>query len=368
MIPDLSNAFILFGGGLSFLLAIVQLFQQQRSRFKNLLLFIIFTSLGVIQIQEYAVSSIPMEIESAGMIVLLLAKFILGPSLYLFYLAVFNKDYTFHLKELIHFVPSMLVTIVVLILVTPLGNIGFLSRIHSFIVGRSVVENLHALGFALIFGYIMAVSFKLDIMKVIKERNHSRFMHITLTVTLILFFIALMVILSMATGQARFARMAMIITSFFIIYWFVMAQIHPEIFLSDILKNKNVTRIEGVLNGINITNLETDLNELLISEKLFCDEDLSLKRLADLLNIQTQELSVYLNHHLQVNFNNFLNRYRVDEAISLMKEDKERSLLSIAFAVGFNSKSVFYEAFTKQTGMSPARYRKSIISLQKSPE
>jgi AraC-like DNA-binding protein len=56
----------------------------------------------------------------------------------------------------------------------------------------------------------------------------------------------------------------------------------------------------------------------------------------------------------------------VDEAINMMKDDRKRSLLSIAFAVGFNSKSVFYDAFTKQTGLSPAKYRKQFFPSKKS--
>lgn len=327
-----------------------------------MLLFIIFTSLAVIQIQEYAVSSVPAEYESAGMIVLLIAKFILGPSLYIFYLAVFNRDYSFHVRDFIHLVPALIVTLIVLIFISHPGSTGFLRFLHTFVIDRQVVEYLHSLGFVMIFGYIMAVFLKMDIVKVIKDSGRSRFFLITLTVTVILFLVALMIVLAMATGQSRFGKMAMILTSLFIIYSFIMAQIHPEIFLSSPVKNKNTDRIESLLHGINIKDLETRMHELLVNEKLFCDEDLSLKRLAGLLDIQTQELSVFLNHHLSINFNSFLNRYRVDEAIALMKEDKKRSLLSIAFAVGFNSKSVFYDAFIKQTGMSPARYRKTQIS------
>jgi AraC-like DNA-binding protein len=361
MIPDLSNALILFGGGLAFLLAIVQLFQQHRSRFKNMLLFIIFTSLAVIQIQEYAISSVPAEYESAGMIVLLLAKFILGPSLYIFYLAVFNRDYMFHVRDFVHLVPALIVTLILALSASQPGNIRLLIFFNSLIRERLVVEYLHSLGFVMIFGYIMAVFFKMDIIRVIRDSGRSRFTVITLTVTILLILIALMIILAMVTAQPRFAKTAMILTSLFIIYSFAMAHIHPEIFLSVPSKNRNQNRIEGVLNGINISDLDGRIHELLVNEKLFCDEDLSLKRLAGLLDIQAQELSVYLNHHLNMNFNSFLNRYRVDEAIVLMKEDRKRSLLSIAFAVGFNSKSVFYEAFTKQTGMSPAKYRKTQI-------
>ena len=170
--------------------------------------------------------------------------------------------------------------------------------------------------------------------------------------------------LSSSASRTVFARAAMGLTTLFVIYWFVISQIHPEVFLSAQTKNKNFIRIEGLLQGIDIKQLERDLNELLVREKLYCDEDLSLKRLADLLSIQPQELSVYLNHYLQMNFNSYLNKFRVDESILLMKEDKERSLLSIAFAVGFNSKSVFYDAFTRQTGLSPARYRKTFLSAE----
>ncbi|HPX90415.1 MAG TPA: helix-turn-helix domain-containing protein, partial [Spirochaetota bacterium] len=60
------------------------------------------------------------------------------------------------------------------------------------------------------------------------------------------------------------------------------------------------------------------------------------------------------------------NRYRVYEAIEMMKQDNDRSLLDIAFSAGFNSKSAFYEAFTKETGMSPAKYRRKFFPKKKS--
>ncbi len=364
MLPDISNAFILFGGGLSFLLALVQLVQA-RSRFKNILLCVIFSSLAVIQVQGYAVSSTHFERSGAGMMVFLMAKFILAPSIYIFYLSVFRKDYIFSSKEFIHFIPSLFVSLVILLVLLPTEYRGGLLAIpYSFIEKNSVMEYLHSLGYALILGYVLAVFSRIELMKVLRDSNRDRLTVVAITVIVILFLIIAMIIISMITGNIYFARAAMGLTTLFVIYWFVISQIHPEVFLSIPQKNKNLIRIEGLLQGIDIKKLERDLNELLVSEKLYCDEDLSLKRLADLLSIQPQELSVYLNHNLQINFNAYLNKFRVDESIRLMREDTDRSLLSIAFAVGFNSKSVFYDAFTKQTGLSPARYRKTFLSAE----
>lgn len=359
--PDISNAFILFGGGLSLLLALVQLFQA-RSRFKNILLFIIFTSLAIIQVQGYAISVTPADRSGAGMMVFLFAKFILGPAIYIFYQSVFNSDYCLSAREFIHLVPAGAVCIVILtVSLPPDYRSGFPGFIYSFITRNSLPEYLHSLGYALILGYVLAIFSKLEVMKVLKDSNRDRFTVVSVTVVTILFLIITMIIISMITGRVSFARGAMALTTIFVIYWFVVSQIHPEVFLSAPKKNQNSGRIEGLLQCIDTGKIEADLHELLVREKLYCDEDLTLKRLADLLGIQPQELSVYLNHHLQMNFNSYINRYRVDEAIAMMKEDNERPLLSIAFAVGFNSKSVFYDAFTRQTGLSPARYRKSFI-------
>ncbi|PKL15679.1 MAG: hypothetical protein CVV49_20245 [Spirochaetae bacterium HGW-Spirochaetae-5] len=336
MLPDISNAFILFGGGLAFLLALVQLIQA-RSRFKNILLFIIFSSLAVIQVQGYAVSSTHFERTGLGMMIFLMSKFILAPSIYIFYLSVFRKDYVFSSKEFVHFLPSLFVSLViVIVLLPPDYRDGLLSLPYLFIEKNQVMEHLHSLGYALILGYLLAIFSRLEVMKVLRDTNRERLVVVAITVITILFLITAMIIISMITN--------------------------PEVFLSSPAKNRKMHRIEGLLQGIDVKKLQENLDELLVKEKLYCDEDLSLKRLADLLSIQQQELSVYLNHYLQMNFNSYLNKYRVDEAILLMKEDKERSLLSIAFAVGFNSKSVFYDAFTKQTGLSPARYRKTFLS------
>jgi len=53
-----------------------------------------------------------------------------------------------------------------------------------------------------------------------------------------------------------------------------------------------------------------------------------------------------------------INQYRIKEAKKMLIEESERSVLSIAYAVGFNSKSSFYEAFSRFTGKTPVQYRR----------
>jgi type I restriction enzyme R subunit len=138
----------------------------------------------------------------------------------------------------------------------------------------------------------------------------------------------------------------------------------------DLLKIAIVVDMKAYLNGM-LSNEEVIAELMKMAKDMaaahaeggalgLTDEDLSLKRLAGLLSIHPHQLSAYLNRELNMNFNGFINNYRIEEAVIMMKEEPERSLLSIAFAVGFNSKSVFYSAFTKKTGTSPAKFRKQV--------
>ncbi len=105
------------------------------------------------------------------------------------------------------------------------------------------------------------------------------------------------------------------------------------------------------------------LMELMEQEKPFLDPDLSASKLAESLGISKKHLSQVINQQFHLNFKNFVNKYRVDEVKKKLLDPREQDfvLFKIALDVGFNSKSVFNEAFKKFTGMSPSEYRKKHV-------
>jgi AraC-like DNA-binding protein len=360
MLPDITNAIILFGGGLAFLLGFVQLLRPGRS-IRNYLLFVIFICITIIQLQEFFIAATPGYSTNAGMMLLLMAKFILGPSLYIFYLLVFKKDYVFETRDFLHLVPAFIALAVVCFLSNGTYSSPGVRSFYMFLMNHSFLDNLHSLGFALILGYVVSILSKMDVIDVVKDPDRDRFTVVAITVMIILFLITSMIIVSLITDNQEYSRTALMLITFFVIYWFIIGQVYPDMVLSFSRKSRKMERVNSIMQGVNIKAIEKKIDEIFVKEKLFCDEDITIKRLASHLDLTRQHFSAYLNHHLEINFNTFINRYRVKESIDIMKDEPERSLISIAFAVGFNSKSVFYEAFTKETGLSPARYRKEKI-------
>ena len=115
---------------------------------------------------------------------------------------------------------------------------------------------------------------------------------------------------------------------------------------------------KSVIKGLDIGTIKERLYELMEDEKIFADEDLSLNDLARELSISPHQLSEILNGTIHKNFNTFINEYRVQEAMKLLVEEPDRSILSIGIAAGFNSNSNFNTVFTRNTGMSPGKFRK----------
>lgn len=88
------------------------------------------------------------------------------------------------------------------------------------------------------------------------------------------------------------------------------------------------------------------------------DPDLSLATLARQLGTNTTALSRAFNEGLGLNFNEVINRLRVDAVIAVLSDrDDERTLLDIALAEGFSSKASFNRAFKLCTGDTPTAYR-----------
>ena len=100
-----------------------------------------------------------------------------------------------------------------------------------------------------------------------------------------------------------------------------------------------------------------NLQSYMKSERPFLDEDLKLADVADAMHITPHQLSEILNERLGRNFARFVNHYRIEEARRLLSEESDRTVLSIALAVGFNSKSAFNGAFLDFCGVTPSQFR-----------
>jgi AraC-like DNA-binding protein len=87
--------------------------------------------------------------------------------------------------------------------------------------------------------------------------------------------------------------------------------------------------------------------------------DLTLAELAEMVGVSSHHLSQAINEQLGKNFFDFINQFRVQEAKALLSQAASKmTVIEVAMESGFNSKTAFYEAFKKHTGMTPSQFRK----------
>ena len=105
--------------------------------------------------------------------------------------------------------------------------------------------------------------------------------------------------------------------------------------------------------------LKSTLQTLMEGDQLFKDASIKLPIVADKIKTSPHRLSQYLNDNLNKSFNQYINEYRIEAAKELIIEKDHLTLEAIGYEVGFNSRSTFYAAFKKYTGLTPAAYKKS---------
>lgn len=97
---------------------------------------------------------------------------------------------------------------------------------------------------------------------------------------------------------------------------------------------------------------------LMEKEELYLKPDLSLRMLADYMNLPPNHLSQLLNEGFEQNFADYVNMYRLENFKMKLKSNNSHqlTLLAMAYDSGFNSKTVFNTFFKKKEGMTPKAY------------
>ncbi|MGV6876639.1 helix-turn-helix domain-containing protein [Pseudochelatococcus sp. B33] len=109
-----------------------------------------------------------------------------------------------------------------------------------------------------------------------------------------------------------------------------------------------------------------EVNQLMAGSKLYRDPDLTLDRLSRRLGIPARQVSAAINRKLGQNVSQAINEWRIREAMDLLVQT-DRSVTTIMFDCGFQTKSNFNREFLRITGTSPSGWRRDARSKVEAP-
>lgn len=141
------------------------------------------------------------------------------------------------------------------------------------------------------------------------------------------------------------------LTGFFLISNF---EIRSGFFFREIPKEKPIIAED--------VQLRRKLEALIEEKTIYRKESLTIGELAELLSEQEYKVRRLINGELGFrNFNDFLNQYRVNEACDVLHDPTQsrKTILEIAYSLGYQSIGPFNKAFKELKGTTPTAYRKA---------
>jgi len=108
--------------------------------------------------------------------------------------------------------------------------------------------------------------------------------------------------------------------------------------------------------------IEENIRNHFSRNKPFLKHGYSLRMLSEEIHLPLHQLSAFINSYYKMNFNDFINEYRIIFSIDklLKKEWMYKKLETIAGEAGFNNRNTFISAFKKVTGVKPSEFLKDI--------
>ncbi len=304
------------------------------------------------------------------------------PLLYLYIKSTLFKDFELRRKDLLHLIPFLIVNLIVLFSyhILPLE-----SKKAILINGMRDIQRLVYITYTVVALQLVIYSFlsfkEINKYKQIVQENYSdigkyNYKWIRQLLFAFVFILVISVLKNFAWSFIMpelheklflFLNLSVLVFITWIIY---KALKRPYLFSS---LNSQIKLIKELIQEKEIADKANDKNQLsneekilleklekhMTEEKPYLEPTLTLHDLAMQLKTSTRELSVLINKTYKKHYFDFVNSYRIEEAITILLNPSAAKLtvLEIMYDVGFNSKSSFNSAFKKQTGITPTAYK-----------
>jgi AraC-like DNA-binding protein len=300
------------------------------------------------------------------------------PSFYLYVMAACYSDFRLQWKHLVHLLPFIIT------------NLLFIPRIYigidegSFIGPLNQMSEIYFIQILIEFQYVFYIVSVFLILKKYKEiylENYTNpgtstykwLFQMTCVFLAAHSVVALKNIIRYSDFREVFlwANVLVGTIALFITCWFIMKALkHPELFRginSKLRLTKDILpEVEEKSESANeqndlISRQITELKRYMTEKEPFLDPSLTIQELSNQINIPVRDLSILINHHMDQHFFDFVNEYRIQKAMNILKDQSKSQLtvLEILYEVGFNSKSSFNTSFKKYTSLTPTAYRNS---------
>jgi AraC-like DNA-binding protein len=180
----------------------------------------------------------------------------------------------------------------------------------------------------------------------------------------------LIVLFTFSTGNVQLGKVFYIVEIVYMLF-FISGMVYtamskPFIFI-DIQEFINLIPRPPKYSYTGLTDLEidsilTEIKSYLYTKKPYLDPGLTLSALSEQTGFEKRHISQVVNDRTGKNFNDFINGYRIMEAISILnKVGGELRIFEVMYSAGFNSKSSFNMSFKRFTGITPTAYRNNIL-------
>ena len=123
------------------------------------------------------------------------------------------------------------------------------------------------------------------------------------------------------------------------------------------LKEKEAA-YRSLVNPKLMDELKEKILDIILIQKRYKDKDYSAKKLAEDLGTNTRYISAVVNVRFHMNYTSFVNKFHIDEAMTLLVDKRYRDLNmeDISDMVGFANRQSFYASFYKINGITPREY------------
>ncbi len=287
--------------------------------------------------------------------------FLFGPLIYFYVKALTSQQMRFHFKYLLHFVPFFFF----ILLYYYIGHIsyqsGFIQILNTLLPWLMMVQMLI---------YLISA---LQLLKKYSNKIHNNFSSLEkINLNWLLFLMIcqfiiwpLSFIVEMFKSTPVQVNIMWLAISIFIYSIGYFGIYQPEIFTGKLQfdgpagQSEKKKYIKSTLTEDQSEIIFQKLASYMQTTKPYLNSNLNLPLLSQQLSVSTHHLSQILNERIGQNFFEYINKFRVDEAKRLLKDQhfQHLTLAAIGFEAGFNSVSSFNSIFKKYTSQTPSDYR-----------